>query len=102
VRVGEFSDEPQPDDPLQLACDAALEAISERLSREGIGVDEYSVVITIERGRAMATAVHIEGEHDERGNAVAAFETQLLHAVASARALGLELRVLPMMPGGQG
>lgn len=102
MRVDEFTHEPDPADVLQLACDAALDALKERLSHEGIESDEYSVVITIDRGRSMATAMHIAGDSDEDAQPMLAFETQLVHVLASARALGLDLRVVPMMPGGQG
>lgn len=90
MKADKFTDEPQ-DDPLQLAGGVALSAI--RGALRGFSVDDYSVVITIESGENMATVLHIPGD-DEREPAVAAFEMQLLHAMASARALGLTLRVV--------
>jgi hypothetical protein len=88
----EFADEPG-DDPLQLAGDVALSAIRGALRGYGIGVDDYSVVITLASGEDLTTVLHIPGD-DERDTAVVAFETQVLHAAVSARALGLELRVV--------
>jgi hypothetical protein len=90
--LDEFTEEPQ-DDPLQIAGDIALDAIRGALRRYGIAVDDYSVVITLESGKNMATVLHLPGT-DEREYGVAAFETQLIHAAASAKALGLTLHIV--------
>jgi hypothetical protein len=98
VRVGPFTTEPEPDDVLQVAGNAGLDAIKASLEAHGIDVESYSVVITLERGKSMATVLHLPGDPGEE-YPMAAFETQLLHATATAKGLGLTLRVLPMMPG---
>jgi hypothetical protein len=98
VKVDEFTDEPQ-DDPLQIAGDVALSAIRGALHAKGIEPDDYSVVITLHSGRNAATVLHLAGEVSEDDYPTIAFETQLLHAMMSAKAIGLELRVLNVGEG---
>jgi hypothetical protein len=99
MRVGPFNQRPQEDDPLQIAGEMALEAIKATLGYAGMDSDTYSVVITLEHGRHAATILHLPGDPSEEEYPERALEIQLLHASATAKGLGLELRVLPMMPG---
>lgn len=93
VKTDEFTDEPQ-DDPLQIAGDIALSAIRGALRGHGINDDDYDVVISLHHGKNMATVLHLSGNPNQAEYPVIAFETQLLHAMYSAKALGLELRVV--------
>ena len=94
----EFTTEPQPDDPLQLAGDAALKAITAALDEHGIDENDFSAVISLGHGEDLATIVH--APHTEEENfAVIAFEIQLMHAVFSAKALGLSLNVINVGQG---
>lgn len=93
VKTDEFTDEPQ-DDPLQIAGDIALSAIRGSLRGYGIDDDDYDVVISLHHGENMATVLHLSGRPGKAEYPVLAFEIQLLHAMYTAKALGLELRVV--------
>lgn len=95
----EFSTKPDRSDPLQVAGDAALDAIREALAPEGIDRESYSAVVCLEHGDALATVVHLPGEPDESQYARVAFETQLVHIQATARALGFRVGILPVRRG---
>lgn len=107
METDKFTNEAQPDDILQVAGDAALDAATTVLNEAGVADEDFSIVVMLNRGKAMATAMHLHGEvggdvfEDEHAAGLLAFETQLIHLRAAARALGLDLHVVPM-PGGQG
>jgi hypothetical protein len=90
--IDEFTEEPQ-DDPLQIAGDVALDAIRGALRGYGIAGEDYSVVITLHHDENAATVLHLPGT-DEREHSIVALETQLVHAMASAKALGFTLHIV--------
>jgi hypothetical protein len=98
MKADKFTDEPQ-DDPLQIAGDIALSAIRGALRAKGIGDEDYSVVITLHSGRNAATILHMPDDPSEDEYPMAAFEMQLVHAMLSAKAVGLELRVVGVGQG---
>jgi len=95
----DFSDEPNPEDPLQLAGDAALTAIRELLAGHGVGSDDYDVVLSISVGSRAATIMHLAGNPSEEEYVMAAFETQLVHLQATATQLGIDVRAIPVRRG---
>ena len=99
--IDEFTSEPDPSDVLQVAADAALDAFRAHLASAGVPEDGWSVVITAEREESIATAVFLGRDVEDPDEwAAIVFHTQVLHLGATARTLGVQLRVVPIM--GQG
>lgn len=97
--MSQFRSEPDGADILQIAGDAALDAIRLLAAQAGIEDRDLSVVISMQSPDGMATALHLPGEPEEKDFPQVAFEIQLLHTLASARAIGLDLRIVHIGQG---
>lgn len=98
--MAEFTDEADHNDVLQEAGDVALKAATAYLEHEGI--DEFSIVMTIEADDRLATCLHFWSDVELADYPRRALATQLAHARLSAAGMGLRLEVFPFRGGNTG